>query len=178
MVFKPSIQKVWRKKIAAQSKVVEGEQASMAIALTAYTQACSANNRIHQATHKLCATIVIPPDPGIAPKFHNKVGDDAMHAICNGLSGDEYDLLPQPVIKASAQIMELQIELFETGQEVEETEGTLRHAKAAFEKAENDLRQLTSSLNDYVNSKEAMKALGKAQYNAWKKTQKAFLDGF
>ena len=48
----------------------------------------------------------------------------------------------------------------------------------AFEKAENDLRQLTSSLNDYVNSKEAMKALGKAQYNAWKKTQKAFLDGF
>ena len=150
----------------------------MAIALTAYTEACSATNRIQQATHKLCATIAIPALPGIKEKFHNKVGNDAMHAICNGLSADEYDLLPQAVIKASAKIMELQIELFENSQDVEQTEATLRQAKAAFEQADKDLRHLTKALNDYVNTKEAMKALGKDQYNAWKKTQKAFLDGF
>ena len=174
-LFKPSIQKLWRSKIAKQSAAVEKCGAALAPALQDYAAASSKINRIQAQTHKLVTAIVIPADPGIRKKYHNLTGDKAAAAINNGLTGEEFDLVPKKVTNALKTIMDLQIGLFE-GPDIEVIEYALRKKQDEFNAAERELRKLTVALDQYVKSKDAMKAIGPKQYEAWKKVQKNFLD--
>lgn len=178
MPFRPSIQKVWRKKIAAQTELVIKAQAVLAVALKGYTAAATVLNKIQSVTRKLAATLVIPADPGIRAKYHNLTDNAAMGAINNGLTGAEFDLLPPAMIKAAENIYRVNEGMMEAMGNMDDADFSLRNARHACDKAEQGLRHLTQGLESYVASKDAQKALGNEHYNAWKKQQKQFLASF